>query len=266
MTGNTSNPKLTIKDHYDAELQHHNERLRAATRIRPGDHVLDIGCGAGQTTREAARAASSGSVLGIDISREILERARRLTAEAGLHNIIYELADAATYRFDPAHFDVAISRFGTMFFADPVVAFANFASALRPEGRLVMMVWQSGERNEWETAIRHALMASNRAVPAARGMDPFSLAEPSIVQAILDKAGFSDIRLSDVREPVYYGPDVETASHIILSMRGTNDMLSDLDPIRREIALQQLRATLARHSTADGVLFDSRAWIVEARR
>ncbi|WP_119274311.1 class I SAM-dependent methyltransferase [Taklimakanibacter deserti] len=261
MTGKS----LTIKDHYDAELARHNERLRAMTRIGSTDRVLDVGCGAGQTTREAARAASSGSVLGVDISDEMLERARCLTAEAGLHNVTYELADATVHRFTPKHFDVAISRFGTMFFADPVAGFANLASALRPGAHLVMMVWQTGERNEWETQIRQALMKGDRVVPAAPGQDPFSLGEPSIVEAILDKAGFSDVRLTDVREPVYYGPDVETAYDIIMSMRGTDGMLAALDPDTRELALQRLRATLAQHATAQGVLFDSRAWIVEAR-
>ncbi|HET9475735.1 MAG TPA: class I SAM-dependent methyltransferase, partial [Steroidobacteraceae bacterium] len=85
---------LTIADHYDAELRRHNERLRAATEIGPTDRVLDIGCGAGQTTRDAARVASAGSVLGVDISQPMLERARRLTREAGLRNVRYELGDA----------------------------------------------------------------------------------------------------------------------------------------------------------------------------
>jgi SAM-dependent methyltransferase len=258
--------KLTIKDHYDAELQHLNRRLREATRIGPSDRVLDIGCGAGQTTREAARAASFGSVAGMDISEEMLERARRLTAEAGIHNVTYERADAAVHPFAPEHFDVAISRFGTMFFLDPVAAFANIASALRPGARLVMMVWQTHDRNEWEGAIRQALMGDDRAAPATPGQDPFSLGAPSVVKATLDKAGFTDVSLSEVREPVYYGPDVDTAHGIILSMRATEAMLAALNPDKRERALHRLRATLARHATTEGVLFDSRAWIVTARR
>ena len=148
---------LTIADHYDAELRRHHEHLRAATDIAPADRVLDIGCGAGQTTRDAARAASSGSVLGVDISEQMLERARRLTQDAGLQNISYELGDAQVHRFSPASFDVLISRFGTMFFADPDAAFANLASASRRGARLVMMVWQGCVRNEWATAIPEAL-------------------------------------------------------------------------------------------------------------
>ena len=252
--------KLTIQDHYDAELARHNERLRAATHIGASDRVLDIGCGGGQTTRDAARAASSGSVLGVDISDEMLERARRLTAQAGLHNVTYARADAQSHSFEPRHFDVAISRFGTMFFANPVAGFTNLASALRHGARLVMMVWQNHDRNEWAVAIREALMTGERRAPA------FSLGDPPFVEDILAKAGFADVGFSEVREPVYYGPDADTAYQIIMSFQGTDDRLAALNPDTRERARQQLRSTLARHETADGVLFDSRAWIVTACR
>jgi ubiquinone/menaquinone biosynthesis C-methylase UbiE len=98
--------------------------------------VLDIGCGAGQSTRDAARAAALGSVLGVDISEELLERARRRTAEEGLSNATYERGDAQIHPFPPSSFEVIISRFGTMFFADPVAAFCNIArrAPRRPSG------------------------------------------------------------------------------------------------------------------------------------
>jgi ubiquinone/menaquinone biosynthesis C-methylase UbiE len=96
-------------------------------RIRPGDHVLDIGCGAGQTTRDAARLAVAGSVLGVDVSAPMIECARRLTDAAGLQNVDFERADAETHHFPAEHFDVVISRFGTMFFRDSVAAFTNIA-------------------------------------------------------------------------------------------------------------------------------------------
>jgi ubiquinone/menaquinone biosynthesis C-methylase UbiE len=132
---------LTLTDFYDAELLRHNERFRAATGIRPADRVLDVGCGAGQTTGDAARAATSGSVLGVDVSEQVLERARQRTAAAGLHNVTYELGDAQVHRFGQRQFDVIISRFGTMFFDHPVAAFANMARAAPPGARLVMLVW-----------------------------------------------------------------------------------------------------------------------------
>ena len=257
---------LTIADHYDAELRRHNEHLRAATDIRPTDRVLDVGCGAGQTTRDAARAATSGSVLGLDISEEMLERARRLTLNAGLQNITYELGDAQVHQFQPAHFDVLISRFGTMFFADPVAAFANLAHASRPGARLVMMVWQGSERNEWATAIPEALTVPDHVVSTTSFWQvPFSLADAQVVEPILHKAGFSDVGFTEVHEPVYYGPDVETAFEIVCSFKNTKDMLAKLDAAAAELALDQLRGMLAGHLTESGVLFDSRAWIVTGR-
>jgi ubiquinone/menaquinone biosynthesis C-methylase UbiE len=125
---------------YDAELRRHNEVLRRACGIQFRDHVLDVGCGTGQTTRQAARTARAGTALGVDISAPAIERARELTRAEGLRNVAFERADAQVYRFPQERFDLAISRFGTMFFDDPVAAFANIVRALRPTGRMVMMV------------------------------------------------------------------------------------------------------------------------------
>ena len=143
----------TSLDFYDAELRAHHEHLRPAYGISPGDEVVDIGCGTGLTTREAARAAAPGGVVGVDVSERMLERARQATAAERLGNVRYELGDAQVHRFDPARFDVAISRFGTMFFSDPAAAFANIAAALRPEGRLVLLVWQRREHNQWALSL-----------------------------------------------------------------------------------------------------------------
>jgi SAM-dependent methyltransferase len=258
-------PMLTIADHYDAELRRLYEHLRAATRIRPTDRVLDIGCGRGETTRDAARAASSGSVLGVDISEPMLEHARRLTAEAGLQNITYELGDAQVHPFPPASFDVLISRFGTMFFADPVAAFSHLAQASKRGAHLAMMVWQSCERNEWAMAIPQALAVPEYDGRATWGPGLFSLADAEIAAAMLRKCGFAEVGFTDVHEPVYYGPDVETACQIIGSFRNTKDFLARLDADAAQRALDQLRNMLASHLTEDGVLFDARAWIVTAR-
>src|SRR5215207_194421 len=142
---------------YDAELRRHNQRLRRACGVQRHDHVLDIGCGSGQTTRQAARAAPAGSALGVDVSARAIERARELALTEGLGNVTFEHADAQVHRFPQQRFDLAMSRFGTMFFDDPVAAFANIRRTLRPAGRLVMMVWQPHERNEWDVAIHQSL-------------------------------------------------------------------------------------------------------------
>src|SRR6266540_5140738 len=158
---------------YDAELRLLNDVLRRAYRIERHDQVLDIGCGAGQTTREAARMAAEGGALGVDLSVEAIGRARELAQAGGVRNATFVHADAQVHPFPSERFDLAISRFGTMFFLDPVAAFANIGRALRPAGRLVTMVWQGHEQNEWSLAIEEALGASSDE-PASEAPDPFS--------------------------------------------------------------------------------------------
>src|SRR5438552_1183624 len=205
---------LTVADNYDAELRRLNDRFCATTGIRRTECVLDIGCGAGQSSR----AAVAGKVLGVDISEQLLDRARERTAAEGLHNVAYELGNAQVHPFVPEQFDVVISRFGTMFFADPVAAFSNIARAARPGARLVMLVWQSQHRNEWATAIDAALSPGKPTPGPAHGANP--LLAGAACRSRLDSgaAGFSDVGFEDVHEPVFYGPDAESAYEIVCSM------------------------------------------------
>jgi SAM-dependent methyltransferase len=252
---------------YDAELRRHNEALRRALDVQFRDHVLDIGCGTGQTTRQAARTAQAGSALGVDVSAPAIERAREFARAEGLRNVTFEHANAQVHRFPQERFDLAISRFGTMFFDDPGAAFANIRRALRPAGRLVMMVWQARERNEWDVAIRQSLgAAEGPAAVASGGPDPFSLADPPAVTEILEAAGFADVAFTDVREPVYYGPDVIAALDWVRGFMCTSEVLKRLDPAAAASAVERLREALAAHLSNDGVWFNSRAWIVTARR
>ena len=250
-------------DFYDAELKRHNRHLRAAASVGARDRVLDIGCGAGQTTREAARAAVEGSAIGVDTSAEMLEIARRRSDEAGLRNVAFEQGDAQHHAFPADSFDLCISRFGVMFFADPAAAFANIARAMRPGARLAWMVWQSQERNAWSGALRRALAPGTAA--SADVLPPFSLGDPAIATELLSTAGFVSIDFTEVREPVFYGPDVDRAFDALLHLYLVKDALARTDEAPDK-ALRQLRDLLEAHMTPEGVLFDSRAWIITARR
>jgi len=251
---------------YDAELRLYDEVLRRAYNVRADDRVLDIGCGTGRTTRDAARSAGEGSALGVDLSASMIERARELARAESVHNVAFEQGDAQVHRFPEDGFDLAISRFGTMFFDDPVAAFANIAVALRPAGRLVMMVWQAHEQNEWSVAIERALGREGSPVPAPEAREPFSLADQDRVEAILGAAGFGEVAFTDLHQPIYYGPDVAAALEWVGGFSSTRELLMRLDAVAAEQALERLRGALAAHASERGVWFDSRAWMIEARR
>ncbi len=255
----------SLVDFYDAELRAHHEHLRAAYGLSPGDEVLDVGCGTGLTTREAARAAAPGRVLGVDVSERMLERARQLTAAEQLDNVRYELGDAEVHRFDPACFDVAISRFGTMFFSDPAAAFANIAAALRPGARLVLLVWQRLEDNEWALAIDAAL--GDAAQPPQPDADPFSLGDADVTARLLVDAGFDGMHFEDVQEPVLYGHDLDAALAFVRGFQHTSEALASLSDGEAARTVERLRQTLAAHySDERGVVLGSRSWLITARR
>ena len=173
----------------------------------------------------------------------MLEHARELTAAERLDNVRYELGDAQVHHFDAAGFDVAISRFGTMFFADPAAAFANIAAALRPGARLVLLVWQRREDNEWMRAIDAALGDAARAPQP--GADAFSLGDAGATAGILEGAGFDGIRFEDVREPVLYGHDLDAALAIVRGFQDTSAALASLSDGEAARTVERLRETLA---------------------
>lgn len=250
---------------YDRAVAGYQRRLMIAAAIGAGERVLDIGCGNGEASRAAA--AAGGSVLGVDLSSAMLDRARALAAADGLAAVRFEQADAQVHPFEPAAFDVAISRFGTMFFADAVTAFANVAGALRPGGRLVMVAWRGPDDNEWLREIRGALDAG-RGLPAppAGTPGPFAQADADDVHAVLSAAGLCEVELEPTEEPFWIGTEVEDAFTFMSTGGLARGMLQDLDDAGRRRALAALRATIAAHAGKDGVVFESAAWIISARR
>lgn len=252
-------------ERFDRSVARYHERFLTAAAIAGRDRVLDIGCGTGRTTRDAARAAAPGSALGIDLSAAMLAYARQRAADEGVGNVTFEQADAQVHRFEREAFNLAMSRTGAMFFGDPVTAFTNIAGALRPGGRLVLMTWQGLGANEWFRSFLGAL-AAGRLLPAPPpdAPGPFSLAEPDSIRAVLGAGGFDKIELVGASEPMWFGADADDAAGFVGGLLGW--LMSDLDDDARARALDALHATMAEHETAEGVVFSSGAWIITAVR
>ncbi|TFV81434.1 methyltransferase domain-containing protein [Blastococcus sp. CT_GayMR20] len=252
-------------EYFERAVARYTAPFFAAAGIGHHDRVLDVGCGSGGTTREAARRAPAGAAVGVDLSSAMLEVARRAAEREGLGNVRFVQADAQVHPFPAGSFDVAVSRTGAMFFADPVAAFTNIGRALVGGGRLVLLVWQTPAANEWFREIAGSL-APGRPLPTPPpGVpSPFSLADPDRVRTILGTAGFGEIDVTGVAEPEWFGRDVDDAVSFIHGLAGW--MLEGQDDDARARALADLRRSAERHLTEDGVEFGSAAWLVTARR
>ncbi len=254
-------------DAYDDSLREFLTHLLEVAAIRPEESVLDIGCGNGTSTIDAARAASAGSAVGIDLSSAMLTRARSTATAAGVSNVEFVLGDAQVYRFDDATFDIAISRFGVMFFADPVAAFTNVARSLKPGGRIAWVVWRPLAENEMFSEIRRAIAVGRDLPSPPSGVpSPFGLADRDFTERTLRAAGFTDIALDARNATSHPGVDVDRAFEFLSGLGFTRFATQDLDDADRERAFQALRATISAHATPEGVVFDSAVWLVTAAR
>jgi SAM-dependent methyltransferase len=250
-------------DRFDAGLSGYHEPLLDAAALTPTDVVLDVGCGAGRLTRDAAR--QGHSALGVDLSSRLLDLARRRAEAEGLANVAFRQADAAVHPFGDAAFDVLLSRQGVMFFGDPPAAFAHLARAVRPGGRLALLTWQGLEHQEWMRRFRGVLDAErNLPDPPSDGPGPFGLSDPDRVRALLEGAGFADVTLDDLRRPMPFGADPDDALGHVAGLQ--SGLLQDLDEPTRRRVLADLRDDLAAHDTGHGVEYASATWLVRARR
>ncbi len=246
------------QDRYDALIHAYHLHLLDAAAVATSDRVLDVGCGCGETTRDAARAAVSGLALGVDLSEQMLERAGLRAVEEGLTNVAFAQADVQVFPFEPGSFDVIMSRFGIMFFADPVTAFNNLAAAARPGARLAFVSWQPLAENEWLLELRRSLAMGRDLPDPVNGMPgPFGLAEADAVRTLLHGTGFADIDVAEVREPLVVGTDADDAYGFVSKMTPVIGLLNDLDDATRVAALEQLRDSLVAHAAGSGVRFGS---------
>jgi SAM-dependent methyltransferase len=251
----------------NAALVVHTEHLFAAADVDRADRVLDVGCGTGDTTRRSAREAADGHALGVDLSSAMLERAREHAAADGVGNVTFEHGDAQVHPFETASFDLVLSRFGVMFFADPTAAFTNLARATKPGGRLAAVVWQPVEQNEWVSAPRVALACGKDVAPVVDDVPgAFGLADPDRLRGILKDAGWSSVHLDGVGVPYNFGADPESATAGACEVGVIRGVLDALDDDEKPRALDALHTLMADHATPDGVLLDSEIWVVTAVR
>jgi SAM-dependent methyltransferase len=239
--------------------------LLAAAAIAADEYVLDVGCGTGDATRRAARAAPGVTALGIDLSREMVDQATRAAADEDTPNATFVVGDAQVHPFWEEVVDVVISHFGVMFFDDPVTAFANLARALRPGGRLAFVVPQAMERCAWYTVPLGAL-TGRPPTPAERPSQMFSLADPEATARLLESAGFGHVAIEEAPHALWFGADARTAARFY-ARSGPVRAVIEADPGMDEAKAEAVLAEALRlHVTGDGVRLRGEHWLVTATR
>lgn len=251
---------------YDRLNRRFAERIVERLAPQPGERVLDVGCGNGALSLLLAPVV--GSVVGLDISGPMLATAASRASAAGLSNVTFEKGDAQVHDLPDASFDAAVSRFGVMFFEDPVAAFANIRRMVRPGGRLVFACWQTLLVNQWlmvpaGAALAFVPMPALGGDPNAPG--PFSLADPDRVRLVLGETGWADVELEDTRAPMNFGATVDDAVGFLRGTDMAQNLMNDVDEETIARAWAAIREALAPYETPEGVLLEGVTWLVTAR-
>ncbi len=253
----------------DLVLAPASELLFAAAGLRPGERVLDVGCGCGDTTLEAARqVGAAGEVFGVDISVPMVARAVARAQTAGL-NARFAVADAASHPFSPGGFDVLISRFGVMFFPEPEKAFVNLHRALKPGGRLVFVCWQPVRENEWMIMPLRAALKQVPRLPEADPDEPgpFAFADEGKVRRILEGAGFRGFTMTrkSVTLDIAAGKGLEAAVEGATTIGPASRALRAANETERTAGMAEIRAEVTARLNGARVPLGAAPWLVEAR-
>ena len=238
-----------------------NRDVLALAAVQSGEHVLDVGCGTGDTT--AALANAAGAVLGIDISEPLVAAARA----KNIANATFLVADAAVHPFEPASFDLVFSRFGVMFFGDPAAAFANLRRALKPTGRLAFVCWRAPQENPWGLVPLQAARPFLPPMPRPGPEDPgqYSFGDRSRVERILKESGFVGARLEPLDRPIWMGSDV---AEVVANADRFGPMaraFAETPPAQAAKAKAAIAEAVAPHAGPDGVRMPGACWLVSAR-
>lgn len=263
--GDSGQRWIADPDGRDRAMVHVAAALADAARLRGGERVLDIGCGCGAVTLDAARAvAVQGTVLGVDISGPMLSVARARLATSGLANVTFQTADAQTDPLAPDAHDAVISRFGTMFFDDPVAAFTNIAHSLRPGGRLVIATWQPLGANDWLAVPGAALLRYGTLPEPGTAPGMFAQSDPDVITTVLTAAGFDAIDVAAVTVSMHLGADADAATRYLTDTGIARAVLDTIAPDDRDRAISDVTAVLADHAGPAGIALGAGIWITTA--
>mgnify|MGYP001492404139 CR=1 FL=1 len=253
-------------------LGRHGEAALALVPPAPGERVLDIGCGFGDTTQRIAELVGpEGEAVGVDVAPRFIEAARREAADAEVENVTFAVRDVQLDALGE-DYDLAFSRMGTMFFASPVAALRNVRTALRPGGRLVMVVWRRREDNDWmyraQTVVEAIVPRNEESDEPTCGPGPFSLSNADTVSEILKFAGFEEISLRRCDLNVLFGRDLDEAIAINLAIGPAGELMrlagDAAAPLLPRIDAER-GAALAELVMDAGVYAPASTWIVSAR-
>jgi ubiquinone/menaquinone biosynthesis C-methylase UbiE len=256
-------------ERYDRQHEPFTQALLEWARPEPRDTVLDVGCGSGATTLAAAHRA--GRVIGVDFSEPLVELARRRAQDAGIGNAEFVIADAQTHRFGAGTFDLIISRFGLMFFDDPLVAFTNLRRALRDGGRATFVSWQGLAANEWLTliadAVRHHVELPEFG-GLSRGPGMFALAQPEDITTLLGAAGFQQVACHPCTPAIILGGggSLDDSVEFLFDGGMPKGLLEFVDGDSRDEVVKTVRSALNdRYHEGIGVRLGAAAWVVTAQ-
>lgn len=259
---------VSFGDRLEAGLKPFGARVIEAAAAQADENVLEIGCGCGPNTIELATRLGGGHVTAVDISATVLAAAQENVAATGLSNVEFRCADAQTFDFGLERYHLAFSRFGVMFFDDPVAAFKNIGAALIPGGRVAFACWAALNHNPWiaeplQSVAKHIALPPP---PEPGTPGPFSLSDERHIQTILSEAGLGSITIETFRAPMELGADVDEAVNYLLQMSPVGGAVRQAEPdaeTRATIA-DDLGELLAPYATEGGVLMDAEALMVTA--
>jgi SAM-dependent methyltransferase len=237
------------------------EAAMAAAAPKAGERAIDVGCGTGNTTAELARAVGpDGQVLGLDISEPLLEAARAQK----IPNARFEAGDATTYAFEAGRYDLLYSRFGVMFFAEPVVAFANLRRALKPAGRVSFVCWRTPQENPWGLVPMRAAMPHLPPMERPGPEDPgqYAFGDPTRVERILAQAGFAPPTIEPIDRPMRLGDDIADSLDNLSRFGPLARAFAEAAPEQVAKAREAVAEALKPHMKADGIALPGAVWLV----